>query len=163
MHYNDRALAEEKEATYLIEKGVRDAALVTLRDPNYYDTVMEDENHLLEDIAIDCLSRNLKYKFIPFTTKEGEDYIDVFIYKYDHQWEMYQTATVLTHSEENEAVRAGEWMIGKLLGYSEESIGKYLNNQKYPNIVEIKLPDDFYEKNVCTKFSKFGADLEFKK
>ena len=146
--------------TYLMTKGVRDAALLTLSDPDYYDTVYDEQDETLKDIVADILSRGFKYKFIPFTTSDGLDYMDIFIYKYDHQWEMYEASQIMKASKDDDAYRLGEYLMGKILGYSEEDIHDYLDNPNKKFIREVEIPDDFYEKNLVTSYKRFGVEVK---
>ena len=147
--------------TYLMAKGVRDAALVTFNIPDYYDTVYDEPDETLKKIVTDILARGFKYKFIPFTTEDDDmDYMDIFIYKYDHQWEMYETSQIMKASKDEDAYRVGEYLMAKLLGYSESDIHDYLDNPNKELIKKVEVPDDFYEKNLITRYRKFGVEVK---
>jgi hypothetical protein len=117
---------------YAMEKGMRqccshkvpkeiwDRVLAFLK--SYFAKVPETKNF------------KVNYKFYDLKG-EDHDYYEVFIYKYDHQLEIFQ---VIEYAEENnignpKVLYVTEWMKGALFGYSSESNELHLAHYPRPN------------------------------
>ena len=105
---------------YLIEKGVRDCALVELGTPE-----IGEYHELLYKVEQVVIQNDLNVKFKEFKTDEPCDadktYVEAYIYKYNHQRIIIDLLDTLPTHE-----FLYEYILGNLLGYSGEAMEKYI-------------------------------------
>ena len=107
---------------YLISRGVRSVCMHTIE---YYS---EDEYKTKDKIKplmrqIRKHAKHWKLYVYPSHTHNSEGYFTtIFVYKYPHQKQIIKFAEDTFIIQEIK-----EWMIGKLLGYSDESIEEFIN------------------------------------
>jgi hypothetical protein len=92
---------------YLVERG-KPAATIAIKKC-YTDNVIKI---ISNDCHLKAYIENLKY-----------DWNTVWIYKYDHILEVIKSLPQVPHTT------VDHWLLGKLFGYDEESIHKYLSNR----------------------------------
>ena len=138
-------LNELAEHLYLMDKGVRNCFMMLLHGKDYYYDPYNDYNYL-EDFVTSIVSRGFKYKFIEFDS-DGEPFMDLFVYRYDHQFEMYKVSEILKRNNSRKVRRAGQYIMGKLLGYSDRNMEEYLNEIIHdgPTTVKVELEDDWLD------------------
>ena len=137
--------AELDEHLYLMDKGVRNCFMMLLHEKDYYYDPENDYNYL-EDFVTSIVSRRFKYKFIEFEC-DDEPFIDLFVYRYDHQFEMYKVSEILKRNNSRKVRRAGQYIMGKLLGYSDKNMEQFLNEIIHdgPTITKVELEDDWLD------------------
>jgi len=144
-------LNELAEQLYLMDKEVRNCCTILLRPKEfYYDT--ENDCNYLEDFVYSILSRGFKYKFIKFETDDDNEFMELFVYKYDHQFEMYKATEIFKASNSTNMCRIGQYILGKLLGYSDRNMEEFLNTPHGNKEVKIELEDNWFEKNYIDSF-----------
>ena len=117
MNEKDIKISEVENECYLIDKGVRSCALVPVS--GFYQNEMDILSKLEEVVLNHKLhSYTIKQKFLDC---DLEVYI-FWIYKYHHQLALIK----YVESKSDNKDILSEWIIGKLLGYSDESMEDYL-------------------------------------
>lgn len=103
--------------TYLITKQVRSCAWI--------DFPEEIIPYIEQEIIALIQMEKLKYYVLPFDLMDNiiKRYIQIFIYKYNWQKQLF-----IKYINERNTLTA-EFIFGKLFGYSDESINKYLINK----------------------------------
>lgn len=102
------------EQCYLISKEVRSCALIEIAD----NIIPQIENIFLKHVK----SNNLKFKIF---SKNGK--VIIFIHKYNHQ--AYIFDMLIQPAIENDNLGfVDQYILGKLLGYSEKAMHNYFTN-----------------------------------
>ena len=113
----EKILKVENES-YLIDKGVRSCALTTVS--GYY----QKETDVLTKLEEIVMNHKLHYYIYKKKFPDNDLGVYVFwIYKYHHQLALIK----YIESKKGDKDIITEWITGKLLGYSDESIEDYLN------------------------------------
>lgn len=107
---------------YLITKQVRSCAWIDLPE----EIIPYIEQEIIASIQIE----KLKYYILPFDLMDNtiKKYIQIIIYKYNWQKQLF-----IKYINKRNTV-AAEFIFGKLFGYSDESINKYLINKSKKDI-----------------------------
>lgn len=134
MNEMDKKISEVENECYLIDKGIRSCALLTVSE--YYQNEM-DIISKLEDIVFNHKLHSCLYKQ-KFEDCDLEVYT-FWIYKYHHQ-----LALIRYVSEIEEKTILSEWITGKLLGYSDESMESFLTMKLVDNL-NLSRDNDFKE------------------
>lgn len=116
MNELNNKISEVENECYLIDKGVRSCALLSVS--GYYQNDL-DIISKMEEIVLNHKLHSYKFKQ-KFLDCDLEVYT-FWIYKYHHQLALIK---YLSKIEGRDFL--SEWIIGKLLGYSDESIEDYL-------------------------------------
>lgn len=102
---------------YLIDRGVRSVCTEFL----HYDKDDEAAAELVYELEQMAVRRNLYFAMFDAIDKEdGKIDLTVYAYKYMHQ------LPLIKYVENGEKGYIREWILGKLLGYSDESMDEYL-------------------------------------
>lgn len=102
---------------YLIDRGVRSVCTDFL----HYDKNDRDAVELIYELEQMTVRRNLYFATFDAVDKEdGKTNLVVYAYKYMHQ------LPLIKYVENGEKGYIREWILGKLLGYSDESMDEYL-------------------------------------
>ena len=112
--------------TYLITKQVRGCAWI--------DFPEEIIPYIEQEIITSIQTNKLKYYVLPFDLMNDntiKKYIQIFIYKYNWQKQLF-----IKHINERNTLTA-EFIFGKLFGFSDESINKYLINKSKKEIIYV--------------------------
>lgn len=117
---------------YAMEKGMRQCCSHQVPEI-IWDRVLSFLKSYFEKVP-ETKGFKVNYKFYDLKGNE-HDYYEVFIYKYDHQLEIYQ---IIEYAEENnignpKVLYVTEWMKGALFGYSSEANEAYLSHYPRPN------------------------------
>lgn len=121
---------------YLLDRGVRSVCKEFLR----YEKNNENTISLIHELQQMTITRNLYFKTFDTVSKEdGKINLAIYAYKYIHQ------LPLIKYVESGEKGMIREWILGKLLGYSDESMDEYLCRQ---------LVDCFEINNTCNARSK---------
>jgi len=131
--FNDKQLKELTKPylimlsneVYLITKQVRSCTWIDFPE----EIIPYIEQEIIRLIQIE----KLKYYVLPFDLMDNaiKKYIQIFIYKYNWQKQLF-----IKHINERDTLTA-EFIFGKLFGYSDESINKYLINKSKKEIVYV--------------------------
>lgn len=126
---------------YLIKKGVRSCALVTITfDINDNPDDIDEALYRLDQDALQFDCRTY-WKKMELDEEYGDDRpsYSFWIYRYDHQLPLIK---VILNSPAKTYIT--EWMTGKLLGYSDADMEEYLSRQV---LMFIDLEDDLKSLN----------------
>lgn len=133
-HYGEAfqiKLSEIGSDIYLIQKGVRNCCL---HCSNYlndeHDRKMASEiisyvKWSLTDIE-KCFGMKIHYLVRERHTEDEEKFLDIFIYRYKHQRWMFNAVQRLRGWRNNHEYVLSEYVLGKLLGYSDEDMDNYI-------------------------------------
>lgn len=132
--FNDKQLKELTKPylimlsneVYLITKQVRSCTWIDLPE----EIIPYIENEIITLIQLE----KLKYYVLPFDLMDNnimKGYIQIFIYKYDWQKQLF-----INNINKRNTLTA-EFIFGKLFGYSDESINKYLINKSKKEIIYV--------------------------
>lgn len=130
----DKKILEVENECYLINKGVRSCALLSVS--GFYQNE-EDIIVKLEDLILNHNLQSFVYK-----QKFNDCNLEVYsfwIYKYHHQ-----LALIKYISKLKERDFLSDWIIGKLLGYSDESMESFLTMKLIDNL-DLLRESDFKE------------------
>ena len=121
--YIDR---EFMDNLYLISKGIRSCYFGAMfLKPNekykYYDIAVFDSFSDIIKIFEDTTKEFDLYLYVKYIEKNEDKFCDYWIYKYKHQKNILD----MIYKEKNNYLK--QWMMGKLLGYSDESMEEFLN------------------------------------
>ena len=130
--FNDKQLKELAKPyleilsneVYLITKQVRSCAWIDLPE----EIIPYIEQEIITLIQLE----KLKYYVLPFDLMDNKivkGYIQIFIYKYDWQKQLF----IDNINKRNTLI--AEFIFGKLFNYSDESINQFLLNKKEKNYV----------------------------
>ena len=120
---------------YLLQKGVRDCALIPI---NLFGNKEKKLDELFE-IEQFIISSNLYYNILKYDDEEEDNFsedLSIYVFKYSHQ------KMVIEILENDKRFTKGsfmyEYLIGTLLGYSGAEMEKYLSKLLTDNIVNMK-------------------------
>lgn len=125
MNEKDKKISEVENECYLIDKGVRSCALVSVS--GFYQNEMDILSKLEEVVLVHKLhSYTIKQKFLDCDL----EVYTFWIYKYHHQLALIK----YVESKSDNKDILSEWITGKLLGYSDESMENYLTMKLFDKI-----------------------------
>ena len=114
---------------YLINKGVRSAFTDCLILTEFDEEDKESNKQFIKDLATNVNLEDLIFYINEYPRREDDipeyRYYDLWIFKYPHQLKIRDNLYKL-----DEYMR--EYVIGKLLGYSDQSMEEFLS-KNYPN------------------------------
>jgi len=122
------------ENLYLLEKEVRDCALIECDKADENDNVRED----IEEIILKRLSSHPDIHVVFKTFRcDNETYVNAFLYKYNYQRILIEKlyTDIPCHSF------LYEYCLGTLLGYSNASMEKFLMRQAIDKVIDAKNND----------------------
>ena len=132
---SERNFSELSINIYLLQKGVRDCALLSI---NLFGTKEKKLDELFE-IEQYIISSNLYYHILKYTDDDEDSFsedLSIYVFKYPHQ------RMVIDTLENDKRFTKGSFMFeylrGTLLGYSGEEMEKYLSKLLTDNIVNMK-------------------------
>ena len=127
--YFESFIRELSTEFYLIQKGVRSCALLVF--PHY-----DREEDIVNEYLKCDMDVSVKWEFSEFETEEGGNFCELFLYKYSHQLDMKHAIDIIKSCADNPKHEyIAEWMLGKLLGYSDENMEEFLKTvKKFPSI-----------------------------
>lgn len=114
----DRACDRISNEVYYLYKGVRTCALIPLDGNEKLEEILELRDYL-EWL---CTTGEVQLKFGVFQERD-----EIFIYTYEHELKIYELVSKMyAVGLANEIHYMREFILGKLLGYSSESMERYL-------------------------------------
>lgn len=132
---SERNFSELSINIYLLQKGVRDCALIPI---NLFGNKEKKLDELFE-IEQYIISSNLYYHIIKYNNEDEDSFsedLSIYVFKYSHQKMVIETL------ENDKRFTKGSFMhqylTGTLLGYSGEEMEKYLSKLLTDNIVNMK-------------------------
>ena len=121
MTVTESKLTEIMNDLYLIYHGVRDCCMHTISAD-----ILEDEE-FMNSIKKEAEFYKVKYTITDFTDENDLKYKTIFFYMYDHQKVMYLITESIPNNGNPLNGYASQYIIGKLLGYSNRDMEEYLD------------------------------------
>lgn len=122
VEYLDRELMDN---VYLISKGVRTVyyGAIHLKKEELYEYMDYKTYNFLDVLELfkEYIEEFNLFMYVQEIEDMGENFIDYWVYKYKHQKNILD----LIYQEQNNYLK--QWMMGKLLGYSDEAMEEFLN------------------------------------
>ena len=136
MTANEYELTKISNDLYLIYHGVRDCCMHTISAD-----IFEDKE-FVNRIKKDAEFYKVKYIITDFTDYNDLKYKTIFFYKYDHQKVMYLITEIIPKNENPVNGYVYQYIIGKLLGYSNQDMEEFLERVHHTSDIMKKVENE---------------------